>query len=418
VKIVIIGGGSTHTPELARGLLERLERIGLRELWLVDADPARLDAVGGFVARMVEHAGTPFRVRCSTQRKEAMEGADFVIVQIRVGGLAARREDESLCRRWRLIDHESTGVGGMASAFRTVPVLLSMAEEMRARCPDAWLINITNPSGLVVEALQKQVPDVRSVGISEGAVGTRMMVAEELGVSSPLDVQLDYLGLNHLAWIRGARTGGEDVWKKVFSGENPDRSGNVIVRLGLIWDYYLQTASQRQGLPGDPVGEGPTPVERLMAEDRSLLSRYADASGGGLLPERAGTGEGRVSLAVAQVIEAMVLDQGQEHILNTRHLDAVQGLPGEWVLEMPCRVFRDRVEPLPAEPLPVVARGLLEVVKSSELLAVEAALSGSWSSALAALLAHPLGPDADHAGEVLNDLLDRHRDHTPGFQKE
>jgi len=416
VKIVTIGGGSTHTPDLAQGLLDRCERIGLREWWLVDEDPARLKTVGGFVSRMVEHGGAPFRVRCSTQRDAAMEGADFVTVQIRVGGMAARREDERLCRRWRLIDHEATGTGGIACGLRTVPVLLTLAQEMRSCCPDAWLINITNPSGLVVEALQKEVPDIRAVGIAGGAVGTRMMVAKELGVSSPLDVRLDYLGLNHLAWIRGAWVGNEDVWKKVFSEEEPDRSGNVMIRLGLIWDYYLQNASHREGPSEDSRGSGSSSVEKLMAEDDRLLSQYADPSRCGVPAERMGKGEGRVSTALAQLIEAMVLDEGQEHILNTRHLGAVEGLPGDWVLEMPCRVFRDRVAPLPAEPLPVPARGLLEVVKSSELLTVEAAVSRSRSSALAALLAHPLGPDVDHAGEVLDDLLERHRDRLPGFR--
>jgi 6-phospho-beta-glucosidase len=415
VKIVTIGAGSTHTPELARGLLDRCERIGLREWWLVDTDPARLEAVGGFVKRMVEQEGRPFRVRSTVRREEALGGAEFVVSQIRVGGMDALREDERLCRRWRLMEHEATGVGGLAGALRTVPVFLNLAQEMRSCCPGALWINLTNPSGILVEALQGQVPDLRSVGLSEGAVGTRAMVAEELGGARALDVHLDYLGLNHLAWLRGARVRGEDVWKRVVSETGPERFENVMVRLGLIWDYYLEETGGRERRFGETGGVGPTRAGQRAALEGKLLSRYADPGQSGLPPERAGKGEGLVSLAAAEVIESAALDLGQEHILSTGQDGAVPDLPPDWVLELPCRVYRDRIEPVPADPLPMAAQGLLQVVKSFELLAVEAALGGGKSTVLAALLAHPLGPDVDHAAEVLEELLDRNRPYLPGF---
>jgi len=415
VKIVTIGAGSTHTPELARGLLDRCERIGLREWWLTDTDPARLEAVGRFVERMVVQEGRPFRVRSTVRREEALGGADFVVSQVRVGGMDALRADERLCRRWRLMEHEATGVGGLAGALRTVPVFLNLAQEIRSCCPGSLWINLTNPSGILVEALQGHAPDIRSVGLSEGAVGTRAMVAEELGVSRALDMHLDYLGLNHLAWLRGARVRGEDVWKRVVSESDPGRFENVVVRLGLIWDYCLGETGRRESRPGETGRAGPTRAEQRAALEANLLSRYADPGHSALPPERAGKGEGLVSLAAAEVIESAALDLGQEHILSTRHAGAVPGLPPDWVLEMPCRVYRDRIDPVPAEPLPTASQGLLQVVKSFERLAVEAALGGGKSAALAALLAHPLGPDVDHAAEVLEELLDRNRPYLPGL---
>lgn len=417
MKIVTLGGGSARTPDQARALLRCSERIGIGQWWLVDADPARLHEMGGIVERMVERGGAPFRVRCSTHREEALEGADFVVTQIRVGGAEAQRLDERLCRRWRLMHHEATGVGGMAGGLRTVPVLVDVAEEMRVRCPGAWLINVTHPGGILVEALQQEVPDVRSVGICAEALRVRDWVAEETGIACPQDVQLDYLGLNHLTWLRGARAGGgEDLWKKAVSDDDTAPCGKVIVRLGLIWDYYVQTLSGRQDLAEAAETHGPAFTQRLAAGEGALLSRGEAPVGSRLSDEP--TLEGApdlVSTAVVHFIEAAVGDTGQEHILNTRQLGAVAGLPPEWVLEIPCRVFRNRVVPRAAEPLPVFARGLLEVVKNSELLTVEAALSGLRSTALAALLAHPLGPGVDMAEDVLEELFRLHRKYLPRF---
>jgi len=418
VKIATIGGGSSHTPELARGLLDRFERIGLREWWLVDADAQRLESMGGRVRRMVADRGEPFRVRCSpSPGEEALEGARVVIAQMRVGGMDARREDERLCRRWRLIDHEATGVSGLSGALRAVPVLLELAGRMRRLCPDAWLINVASPTGLLVEALQREAPWLRSLGISEGAVRARAMFAEALGVGRAEDVRLDALGLNHLTWIRGARVGSRDVWRQVISEDGPAGSGPAMVRLGLIWDYYLQRAigERREGRAAGPGGEGPVPPEGLPARSGVGPSRVEAPSGCGPARERAEESAGELAGEVAGVIETLVSGRRREHVVNTRHLGAAEGMPPEWVLELSCRLSRDRVEPLPAGLLPVYARGLLELVKSFELLSVEAALSGSRGSALAALLAHPLGPDVDRAGEVLEDLLETHRDLLPAF---
>ena len=207
MKVAVIGGGSTYTPELVNGLVLGAQELELDEVWLMDVDRKRLDIVGGYAWRMVEAAGRPFSLYLTTCRADALRDAAFVETQIRVGGMRARLADEQLGHRWGLVGQETTGVGGMAKALRTVPVILSIADDMEQLCPQASLINFANPSGLVTEALQRYAPRIRSVGLCNSPIGTQMRIATAHNVG-PYEVALDYLGLNHLAWIRGARVDG------------------------------------------------------------------------------------------------------------------------------------------------------------------------------------------------------------------
>ncbi|MFO7697746.1 MAG: 6-phospho-beta-glucosidase, partial [Anaerolineae bacterium] len=215
MKVAVIGGGSTYTPELVNGFIGGARELDLQEVWLMDIDRARLDIVGGYAWRMVEAAGRPLVLNLTTSRADALRDAAFVETQIRVGGMRARLRDEELGARWGLVGQETTGVGGMAKALRTVPVILSVADDMRRLCPDAWLINFANPSGLVTEALQRYAPEIRSIGLCNSPIGTQMRIAKQHGVG-PYEVILDYLGLNHLSWIRGARVNGRNVWPAFF----------------------------------------------------------------------------------------------------------------------------------------------------------------------------------------------------------
>jgi len=215
MKVVTIGGGSTYTPELLQGFLDRVETLGLDELYLVDIDEDRLAVVGGFAQRMIEAAGRPFRLFLETNAEVAIEGADFVTTQIRVGQMPARKRDELLGKRWNLVGQETTGVGGMAKALRTVPVVLDLARAMRSLCPNAWLINFANPSGLITEALQRYVPEILSVGLCNSPLGYQMALAKRIGLDDPFQVELDYVGLNHLAWILGARAAGQDLGEEM-----------------------------------------------------------------------------------------------------------------------------------------------------------------------------------------------------------
>ncbi|HEY6040760.1 MAG TPA: 6-phospho-beta-glucosidase, partial [Anaerolineae bacterium] len=220
MKVAVIGGGSTYTPELVNGFLERIHSFPLTELWLMDISQERLDIVGGFAQRMVEARGTPFRIVLTTSQHKAIRDASYVTTQLRVGMMAARREDEYLGLRHGLIGQETTGVGGMAKALRTIPVILNIARDIRELAPGALLVNFTNPAGLNTEALNRYAPDVAAVGVCNVPIHTTMNILKRLDAQGmPVDAsraELDTLGLNHLSWHRGFKIDGEDIWPQVF----------------------------------------------------------------------------------------------------------------------------------------------------------------------------------------------------------
>ncbi len=207
MKVTIIGGGSSYTPKLINGLVERLAEVPLLELWLHGMSAERLNIVGGFAQRMVAAKNAPFTVHLTEDRREAIAGASYVITQLRVGGMEARREDEYLGRRHELVGQETTGVGGMCKALRTIPVILAIARDMRELAPDALLVNFTNPAGLVTEAVTRHVPEITAVGVCNVPYNARMSILEGLEKQSisatPAQTELDTLGLNHLSWHRG-----------------------------------------------------------------------------------------------------------------------------------------------------------------------------------------------------------------------
>ena len=253
MKIAVIGGGSTYTPELVNGFLDRIKSLPVSELWLMDIDAQRLEVVGGFAQRMVAARGAPFKVVLTTDQRAAVKGASYVTTQIRVGHMPARVADEYLGRRHGLIGQETTGIGGMAKAMRTIPVLLKLAKDMQELAPGAMLVNFTNPSGLVTEALQRYAPEVPSVGVCNAPIGMNMRIVKELeqstGKQIPLEsADLNTLGLNHLSWHRGFSVDGEDVWPQVLtayiaelkSEPEPETDPRLVGSLGIIPNYYLE----------------------------------------------------------------------------------------------------------------------------------------------------------------------------------
>lgn len=424
MKIAVIGGGSTYTPELVNGFIANASRLSLSELWLMDIDGDRLEVVGGFAQRMVAAAGNPFVVRLTTDREAALEGASFVETQIRVGGMAARREDEYLGRRWGLVGQETTGVGGFAKALRTIPVMVGIAREMQRLCPDAWLVNFTNPSGLVTEALQRYAPGTRSVGLCNSPIGHKMSIAGRLSLE-PGQIELKYLGLNHLSWLTGATAKGKDIWPQVFGAylemlradDDPSCPAYLAELLGAIPSYYLRYYYRTEAVVAKQA-EGPSRAEEVMKIEGDLLAQYADP--GLTVPpdELMLRGGAYYSTAAAQLIDSLINDVGDVHVVNTRHRGAVPGWPADWVCELPCRVDAAGIHPLPAEPLPALADGLVQAVKVYELLAAEAAVTRSRGAALQALVAHPLGPGADRAPALFDDLLERNAEYLSQFEEE
>jgi len=428
MKVAVIGGGSTYTPELIHGFVARTDSFPLTELWLMDISPERLEIVGKFAQRMVEAKGAPFKVVLTTDRKQAIRGAAYVITQLRVGMMVARRADEYLGQRHGLIGQETTGVGGMAKALRTVPVILDTAREMRELAPGALLANFTNPSGLITEALCRYAPDVPAVGVCNAPITAKMDILEglekQLGARlDPQRAELNTLGLNHLSWHRGLTLDGEDIWPRVIEGyiaqlkteSEPEWDPRTIESLRMIPNYYLHYYYHTDHKLSEQAAWPPSRAEQVMEIEQDLLRQYAEPDRTEPPADLMKRGGAYYSTVATQLLNAHYNNLGETHVVNVRHNGAVPGWPADWVLELPCRVDRAGIHPLPAEPLPLVCFGLLAQVKTYELLTVEAAAQGDRNAAYQALLAHPLGPSADKVQAVLDDLLETHRAHLPQF---
>jgi len=428
MKVTVIGGGSTYTPELVNGFLARGETFPMTELCLMDINSKRLDIVGGFAQRMVEYKGAPFKITLSTDQREAIRGASYVTTQLRVGMMEARKNDEYLGLRHGLIGQETTGIGGMAKALRTIPVLLSIARDIQDVAPGAPLVNFTNPAGLVTEALFRYAPEVTAVGVCNVPITTKMEFIESLEEATgksidPETTQLDTLGLNHLTWHRGFTIEGEDMWPQIIEGllaglrsdDHPEWPPRTIEILRMIPNYYLsyfyltdKKLISQQGWP-------PSRAEEVMVIEEGLLAQYADPELKEPPEDLMKRGGAYYSTLATQLLNAHYNDLGDRHIVNVRHAGAVKGWPTDWVLEMPATVDRDGFHPLNVDPLPEVCFGLLAQVKSYEILTAKAAVTGDRDVAYEALLANPIGPSADKVQAVLDDMLETHRDFLPLF---
>ena len=433
MKITVIGGGSTYTPELVNGFLARSDRLPLKELWLMDIDKERLDIVGGFAQRMAKAKGEPFKVVLSLDQREAISGASYVITQLRVGMMPARRGDEYLGKRHGLIGQETTGVGGMAKALRTIPVILDIAKDIRETAPGALLANFTNPAGLVTEALNRHASDVPAVGVCNVGITTKMEILENLakilepsqGYIADDHVVLKTLGLNHLTWHYGFTVDGEEMWPQIFPAfvemmkqeEEPEWDIRTLETLGMMPNYYLQyfyyTDKKLKAQDNWP----PSRAEEVMEIEKDLLREYADPTLTAPPADLMKRGGAYYSTLATQLIDSHYNDLGQIHTVNVRNNGAVTDWPADWVLEMPAKVDRAGIHPLPAEPLPATCFGLIAVVKMYEILTVQAAVHGDRNAAYQALLAHPLGPSADKVQEVLEDMLETNKQWLPQFFK-
>jgi 6-phospho-beta-glucosidase len=423
MKVAVIGGGSTYTPELVNGFLARLESFPLTELWLMDIDPERLSIVGGFAQRMVAAKGSPFNVVLTDNQRQAVKDAAYVCTQLRVGQMPARKADEYLGLRHGLIGQETTGVGGMAKALRTIPVILKIAQDMRELAPGALLVNFTNPAGLNTEALMRYAPEVTAVGVCNVPIGAKMrllpLLEKELGQTITLErVELKTLGLNHLSWHRGFTLDGEEMWPRVFEAyraEQTEWDARTLEILRLIPNYYLHYFYYTDKKLAEQKHWPPSRAEEVQAIEEGLLKYYGDARNTEPPADLMKRGGAYYSTVATQLLNAHHNDLGEAHIVNIKHGGAIPGWPADWVLELPCRVTRAGIQPLPADPLPAACFGLLAQVKMYELLTVEAAVHGDRDAAYQALLAHPLGPTADKVQAVLDDLLETHRVHLPQF---
>lgn len=420
LKIAVIGGGSVYTPELIGGFLVRREELPLHTVCLMDIDPERLEVVGGLVKRMIRAADAHIHVELTTNLQEALFEANFVISQIRVGGMTARMLDEKIPLKFGIVGQETTGPGGFAKALRTIPVMLEIARAMEKVCPEAFLINFTNPSGLVTEALLRY-SRIRVIGLCNVPIGMKHMVAGWLNVDQA-QVELDYVGLNHLSWVRGVRIAGEDVFPRVLSaaiaqakeGHFPF-SPALLETLGMIPSYYLRYYYHHDEVLAEQMKAGKTRAEEVLEIDQELLKLYADprlSEKPALLKKRGGA---HYSTAAVALISALYHSKREVHIVNVRNEGALPDLPRDVVVEVPAIVDGDGARPLAVKPLPLHIRGLVQAVKAYELLTVEAAVTGDERAALRALLAHPLVPSFSVAQGLWESIKEANRQYLPQF---
>jgi 6-phospho-beta-glucosidase len=406
VKIAVIGAGSTYSPELLLGLAERALRIGLGSVSLYDIDRARLEVVGGFVDRMCARVEPRLAIERTSALERAIEGADFVVVQIRVGGQAARLEDERLGVKHGVIGQETTGVGGLSKALRTIPAILEIARVVESHAPRATLINFTNPVSIITEALLVHSA-TKAIGLCNIPISQRMDIAEAMGVR-PDEVVIDSVGLNHLSFIRGVKIRGREVLGEVIARwsqrETFELPRDLVERLGMIPSDYLRYYYYQRETIAEQRDRKMLRAEEVMAVESELLEYYAKSRNTERPAALKKRGGAHYSHAALEIIESVALDRNDRLIVNTRNGDTLRELPRECSIEVPAFVGDRGAVPITQRPLEPQIRGLIAHVKSYEQLAITAALTRSPRDVYLALLAHPLTPSANTATAIVRDM--------------
>jgi 6-phospho-beta-glucosidase len=412
VKLTVIGGGSTYTPELVDGFARLRDQLPIDELWLVDPDPVRRELVGGVATRMFAHAGHPGTIHVTDDVVAGVSDADAVMFQLRIGGQAARQRDETWPHDVCCIGQETTGPGGFAKALRTVPVVLEYAELVRRHAkPDAWIVDFTNPVGIVTRALLEA--GHRAVGLCNVAIGFQRRFAAQYDVA-PDHVRLDHVGLNHLTWERGVHIrsadGSErDVIDELVGPQLDEVAESVHMAPSLLRlqhavpSYYLRYFYAHDVVLEEQLHE-PTRAEAVMATEEALLRKYADESVVTKPVELEQRGGAYYSEAAIDVLSSILSDRGDVQVLNVRNDGTFDFLPDDHVIEVPARVHASGIAALPVAPLEPDKAALVAHVAGYERLALDAAVHGGRDRVVHAMLAHPLVGQIDRA-EKLTDLL-------------
>lgn len=411
MKLAVIGGGSTYTPELVDGIA-RTPQLGVDELVLADPAGDRLELIGGLARRMLAREGHPATLTTTTDLDQAVDGADVVLIQLRVGGQAARRVDETFPLACGCVGQETTGAGGLAKALRTVPVVLDVAERVRRLAtPGAWIVDFTNPVGIVTRALLDD--GHRAVGLCNVAIGFQRWFAELLG-AEPSRVQLDHVGLNHLSWERAVLLDGVDVLPRLLAEHGEAIASRIqlpvdVVRtLGVVPSYYLRYFYAHDAVVRELMTEQPR-AERVAQIESELLDLYADPgldTKPKLLTERGGA---FYSEAALDLVTSLVTDRSDVQVVDVRNNGIFGFLPDDAVIEVPARVSAQGATPLPltelSGPLDPLLAGLTAHTAAYEELALDAALRGGRDRVFRAMLAHPLIGQIDRAERLTDDLL-------------
>ncbi|WP_432174954.1 6-phospho-beta-glucosidase [Streptomyces sp. Tue6028] len=417
MKLTVVGGGSTYTPELVDGFARLRDTLPVEELVLVDPAAERLELVGGLARRIFAKQGHPGRIVTTSDLDAGVEGADAVLLQLRVGGQAAREQDETWPLECGCIGQETTGAGGLAKALRTVPVVLDIAERVRRTNPDAWIIDFTNPVGIVTRALLQA--GHRTVGLCNVAIGFQRKFAALLGVA-PADVHLDHVGLNHLTWETGVRLGGpegENVLPKLLA-EHGDAVADdlrlprtLVDRLGVVPSYYLRYYYAHDEVVRD-LRTKPSRAAEVAAMEKQLLQMYGDPA----LDEKpellARRGGAYYSEAAVDLAASLLGGGGSPYqVVNTYNKGTLPFLPDDAVIEVQAAVGSHGPAPLPVPAVDPLYAGLMANVTAYEDLALEAALHGGRDRVFRALLAHPLIGQYAYADTLTDQLIAHNREH-------
>lgn len=415
LNIAVLGGGSTYTPELIEGFIRYYDELPVAQITLMDISTERLKVVGDLVQRML--GDLPVKLVRTTNRQEAITGADFVVTQMRIGGLAARALDEQIPMKHGVLGQETTGPGGFAKALRTVPVMLDVARDVERYAPDAWLVNFTNPAGLIVEAVMRHT-NVKVIGLCNVPINMQLSVAECLQVE-PERVELQYVGLNHLSWAR-VFVDGRDVTNNVLETQWGSSGGEVdegfLRALGLLPNYYLRYFVHPDKVLHEQLTAEETRAEYLQQVESELLEMYADPQlkeKPALLETRGGA---HYSTSAVKLIRAIAQDRREVHIVNVRNGHSLPDLPQDSVIEVASVVGKSGAHPLTNGAMPPSIRGLAAAVKAYEELTIEAAVTGNENTAKMALFSHPLVPSWDIATALWNDIKAANKTYLPQFK--
>lgn len=430
LKIAVIGGGSSYTPEIVEGFIKRYNELPVKDLYLVDIEEGKgkLEIVGNLAKRMVEKAGVDINIHLTLNRREAIKDADFVTTQFRVGLLEARIRDEKIPLKYNCIGQETTGAGGLAKAMRTIPVILDICRDMEELAPNAWLINFTNPSGIITETVHKYT-NVKCIGLCNVPILMHMLCADVLNVDKS-KIRMDLVGLNHLVWGRDVIYEGEskidEVIKHLIAGKGytakniPDLNWgkDLLESLGMLpcpyHRYYYLTDVMLKEEMESAKKEG-TRGELVKKVEAELFQLYKNPD----LKEKPKQLEDRggqyYSDAACELISAIYNDKGTIHYVNIQNNGTVNCLPGDSAIERTCYVDKEGAHPFNVKPLPSKVKGLLQVINEYEALAVEAGVHGDYGAALQALILHPL-VESSIAKPLLDDIIRENIDYLPQFK--
>lgn len=428
LKIAVIGGGSSYTPELVEGLINGYHEMPIAEIWLVDieAGKQKLDIVGNLAKRMVRKAGLPIQVNLTLNRREAIKDADFVSTQMRVGMLEARKLDEHIPISHGVIGQETTGPGGMFKALRTIPVILDICRDMEELAPNAWMLNFTNPAGMITEAVHKY-SSIKSIGLCNSPINFKKSLAVAHNV--PEDKVLpEFVGINHLHWVTSALVDGKEVLPELLAGEGGEYTASNVPTFG--WDpeflqslsavptYYLKyfyMMNEMFAEMKESLEKNGTRADIVSRVEKELFELYEDETLEEKPKQLEQRGGAYYSEAAVKLMQSLYLGRNDIQTLNVANGGIYDFLPEDASIEVNCVVTSGGPIPLVPGHVPPHIKGLLHAVKTYESLAIEAAVTGDRALALQALVHHPLVPSVSTAKVLLDEMLEAHRQYLPNF---